>query len=241
VLIAVVSALTLAFEDVHGPTVSTAWSQSAAGPVRSSDPTPHFSEVIRLHDAVVRGDLAGIRTLAQQIARSDRPPELPAGADAYLTGISREAARAAEAADVVAAASATASMLAICGSCHQASHATPVLKREERPPTSGVAAHMHQHLRSVDLMLQGLMVPSTDLWRQGAEGFRSEPLQPGELPQEAVLTRDILAAEARVHRLASQAVMAYDTAAQASFYAQILAQCAECPRLNRERWGPKAR
>jgi mono/diheme cytochrome c family protein len=100
---------------------------------------------------------------------------------------------------------------------------------------------MHQHQRAVDLMLQGLMVPSTPLWREGAEGFRSSPLQPRDLPRDPMLARDIVQAEERAHRLASQAVQAYDSAARAGFYAQILAQCAECHQSGGGEWGPKPR
>ena len=57
------------------------------------------------------------------------------------------------------------------------------------PAVGGVVGHMLEHQRAVDLMVQGLTVPSTSAWNEGAATFASAPLRDKDLPRDPELTR----------------------------------------------------
>jgi cytochrome c553 len=152
----------------------------------------------------------------------------------------RQAAQqAAEAKDIVSAAFSTAVMLTTCGDCHRAVGTMPSAPLTPRPELGGVVGHMLQHQRAADQILQGLIVPSNTLWRAGAEALVAAPLHPSDLPVDATLRQKMAPVEERIHRLAGAAAQVTDSRARASFYAQILAGCADCHRLGPKVWGPK--
>jgi cytochrome c553 len=66
---------------------------------------------------------------------------------------------------------------------------------------------MRAHQQAVDLMVQGLTVPSALLWHTGAEG---------------------LAAEQSVHRLAGRARAATDQRSRIYVYSELVQRCATC-------------
>jgi hypothetical protein len=98
---------------------------------------------------------------------------------------------------------------------------------------------MLEHKRAIDLMMQGLIVPSATLFRQGAEALKAAPLlKSADLPRDAKLTREILAAEDDTHLLADRAASASDQQARVDVYAQIIGSCARCHSLHQKIWGP---
>ena len=69
-------------------------------------------------------------------------------------------------------AASTAAMLAACGDCHRAAGTMPAPAAPAAPAVGGVVGHMLEHQRAVDLMVQGLTVPSTSAWNEGAANAR---------------------------------------------------------------------
>jgi cytochrome c553 len=194
--------------------------------------------VTALHEAVIRGDLQAIREAATAVLAYEPSVMSPDKGELYRAAIRQAAGRAASADSVQRAAFATASMLSACGECHQASGITPAVRLPRGSDIGGVAGHMREHERAADLMLQGLMVPSSALWRDGAGAFLAAPLRPEKLPDDPVLTPEIRALEARLHRAASDAVQAVDSLARANAYGLILAHCADCHSVHRKVVGP---
>jgi hypothetical protein len=68
-----------------------------------------------------------------------------------------------------------------------------------------------EHQQAVDLMVQGLTVPSTSAWNEGADMLAAAPLRSKSLPRDPKLTQAVRTAEARVHELAQRARAADDT------------------------------
>ena len=97
----------------------------------------------------------------------------------------------------------------------------------------------HQH--AADQMLQGLITPSDALWREGATGLSTSPLDDDAVPAEAKLGREAKASERRIHVLAVEARRVEAPAARAVFYGQILARCADCHAAHPKVWGPSRR
>jgi hypothetical protein len=178
---------------------------------------------------------------AKWLAEHEAPASLPAGSSTHVAALQQAARRAADAETVLGAAIATASMLKICGDCHRAVGTRPGLALPVRPELGGVVGHMLAHQTAADEMAQGLIAPSSELSRKGAEGFRGAPLHPDKFPSGTKLGSQLLASEERIHQLASQAVRAEDPGARAVFYGQILARCADCHALHRTIWGPSGR
>lgn len=201
----------------------------------------HYGQVLTLHEAVIRGDLAALRPVARQLADEDAPASVQAGSPALVAEMRRAATRAADAETILAAAIATAAMLKTCGDCHRSVGTMPALPPSLHADLGGVVGHMLEHQRAADQMAQGLIIPSSTTWRAGAEGFRGAPLHPKLLPGGVKLPPELLASEGRIHQLASQAVRTEDPGARAVFYGQILARCADCHAQHKTLWGPARR
>jgi len=201
----------------------------------------HFVSVMNVHEAVIRGDLKTARTHARAVADRPAPPGLPEAAGPYLTAMQMSAGRAAADEDLEDVAAFTASMLATCGDCHRAVGTMPALARPASTVIGGIVGHMLAHKAAVDLMVQGLTVPSTTAWNEGVQQLRSAPLRRRELPKDAKLTRDILDNEKRVHSLAERGLQASDARSRIFVYSELLQSCASCHALHGNVWGPTKR
>ena len=193
-----------------------------------------------VHDAVIRGDLAAARAAASALAAREFTG-LPAAAAPFRDTIRTLAGRVAAATDVTSAAAGTASMLGACGDCHRAAGVAPAPAVPDRPVVGQTVGHMLDHQRADDQLVQGLVVPSSSAWNQGAQGLRVAPLASGKLPKDPKLTSEVAAGEQRLHQLADEAAGTSDPRARAALYGRLLATCASCHTLHANVWGPSKR
>lgn len=198
----------------------------------------HFARVYEVEAAVIRGDLEAVKAPAEWLASHDPSRELDKASAAQVSTMRETARRAADAKDVAAAASATAAMLAACGDCHRAAGAVPAPPVSPETKVGGTVGHMLQHQRAVELLADGLIIPSAATWSKGAAALKEAPLRSAQLPRDPKLTREIAAAEDRVHLLADQASSAGEEQARVKVYAQIITTCADCHGLHGRIWGP---
>jgi cytochrome c553 len=201
----------------------------------------HFTLVMAVHEAVIRGDVKTARSHAQTLANRPDPPGLPAAAAPYLATMKAAAAGLATADEIEDASSATASMLALCGDCHRAVGTMPAPAPPQASAVGGAVGHMLAHKRAIDLMVQGLTVPSASLWRQGAEALGSAPLRREALPRDPKLTKEILETEQWVHQMADRARQATDVRSQIYVYSELIESCGTCHGLHGNVWGPDKR
>lgn len=212
--------------------------------VKPSDPETamhmreHYTRVHAVENAVIRGDLEAAKEPATWLAAHEASRELDKASASQVSAMRQAARRAADASDLPSAAKATAAMLATCGDCHRAAAVVPPIPVLERPTIGGSVGHMLAHQRAVDQMANGLIVPSATLWKEGAEALKASPLRASDLPRDPKLTREIAAAEDRVHVLAEQAASAAEETARVNAYAQIISTCAQCHGLHGRIWGP---
>lgn len=209
-------------------------------PERAAFMRAHFGSVMALHSAIVRGDVALARSHAREIADRHQPLDLPPAAEPYLDVMRRTAARAAGEDELEDLAAMSAAMLAACGDCHRAAGVMP--SAPPPPPsavTGGAVGHMLEHQRAVDLLVQGLTMPSESLWVDGATALAAAPLHRDDLPRrEAKLTREILETERRVHELAARASEHTDVRSRIYYYSEIVQSCGTCHALHVGVWGP---
>jgi cytochrome c553 len=210
-------------------------------PGRAALMKAHYHEVLTMQDAVIRGDLSAVAPSAKAVAGQEPPSGLPPVATSYVNALREAATRAAGTTTLAAASQETASLLATCGQCHVAVGTRPAPPMPPSTTVGGVVGHMLDHQRAVDRMLQGLVVPSATLWREGAEALRVAPLHRGDLPRSSKMTGAVTAAEKRVHELADAAIALSEPSARAGSYARILTTCADCHRLHGKVWGPSRR
>jgi cytochrome c553 len=209
-----------------------------SNPVTAEHMREHFARVHEVEAAVIRGDLESVKAPADWLASHDPSKELDKASASQVATMRDAARRAADARDLLSAANATAAMLAACGDCHRAAGARPAPVVPDVPPVGGTVGHMLQHQHAVDQLADGLIIPSADMWSRGAEELKASPLRASELPRDQKLTREIAAAEDRIHVLADQAAKATEEQARVTTYAQIIATCAQCHGLHGRVWGP---
>jgi hypothetical protein len=210
-------------------------------PERAAHMQVHFSQVMTVHEAVIRGDLAAVQAPAAWLTQHEGPSSLPPGSAPFVAEMRRAAARTAKATTVLEAAMGAADMLKTCGDCHRGVGTMPAVATPSGPEVGGIVGHMLAHQRATDQMVQGLVVPSSDAWRKGAAGLAVAPLRRSSLPDDPKLTSELVASEKRIHELADQAGKAGDPGARAVSYGQIIARCADCHALHRKVWGPGRR
>jgi cytochrome c553 len=207
-------------------------------PTRLQEMQHHFLQATLVYEAVIRGDLAATRQPAAELAALPMPAGLPTAARPFVDNINLAGRRALEAPTLDLVAVAAAALLAQCGACHSAVGVVPTPVSREYPDVGGLVGHMLEHQRAADELLQGLVIPSDGLWRQGAERLRAAPLSRSDLPDDPELTAEIREAEVAVHALADRATSADSITGRASLYLDLTTTCARCHELHRQIWGP---
>jgi mono/diheme cytochrome c family protein len=213
--------------------------QRGQAPDRAAFMRQHFAAVMTLHEAVTRGDLSESRRIASDIAARPAPEGIAQALEPYVTSMQAAAQRISGDSRLEDVAASTAAMLATCGDCHRAAGTMPAPASPTSPAVGGLVGHMLEHQRGIDLMVQGLTVPSTSAWNKGADSLASAPLQGKDLPRDPELTRAVRSAEVRVHQLAEGARNADDTRSRIYVYSELIQSCATCHTLHHKIWGPR--
>jgi hypothetical protein len=201
----------------------------------------HFVDVVRVQEAVIRGDLSAVRAAAGDLIRMPPPADTKPDTAKYVIGIREAGRRAGQATALPAAALAAATMLSQCGECHRSLNVMPAVAARQTPDVGGIVGHMLAHQNAADRMLQGLIVPSNSYWQMGAEALRAAPLKREDLPPDPKLTKEVRAAETAVHEASDLALEATTTQERVATYGALLATCAQCHALHSRAWGPDRR
>jgi cytochrome c553 len=200
----------------------------------------HFTSVMAVHEALVRGDTDSARAHSRTIAELPNPDQLPKAALSYLDVMRNSAARAASADELEDVAAMTGAMLALCGDCHRGLGVTPSRDpRTNGTNAGGTVGHMMAHKRAVDLMIEGLTVPSASAWTQGAKLLSGAPLYRSDLKLDANVQQKVLDLERDVHGLATRAASADDDRSRVFFYSEIMQRCAACHSLSSKASGTR--
>jgi cytochrome c553 len=225
---------------------ATSWAQNAPTqsppsiPQRAAEMRHHFSQVTRIHEALIRGDLKAVLAPAAELATTDAPAAFPQMAAPFVEEIRRSARRAGTAPNLRTAAASMVTLLEQCAACHQAAGVYPSPASPRRPDLPMVVGHMLDHQRAADDMLQGLMMPSASRWIEAADRLEAATLRPAEWPQDPRLTAEARQADAAVHALAGRARSVTTARARANLYVDLVTTCASCHSLHRGVWGPRS-
>jgi len=142
-----------------------------------------------------------------------------------LARLTEASAAAAMAHDLGPAAAATASLGATCGACHEATGADPMFDPDPPPmQDEGAAAAMRRHQWGVDRMWEGLIMPSQESWRWGAETIDETPGCTDVDPEDAYRIELCQKVEA----LGRSALDARTRDDRTRIYGEFLATCSSC-------------
>ncbi len=208
----------------------------AAPPNVPAHMADHFTRVREIEESIIRGDLEAAKAPARWLADHQETAGVPAGTDRPIKEMKAAAASVASSNDVGTAAIAAASLVGACGSCHSASRVTPKLPPVSEPtPGKDRKHHMMEHQLAIDHMYRGLISPTSEDWRKGAEALKAAPLGGKAM---ADISTEAAASEARVHELADRAIGAAEKSARVTIYGSIIGECANCHGLHGRVWGP---
>jgi cytochrome c556 len=209
-------------------------------PSRTAEMRDHFSQVTKLHEALIRGDLRALLAPAAELATTDPPERFAEISAPFVEEIRRAARRAGTAPNLRSAAASMVTLLGQCAACHQAAGVYPSPASPRRPDLPMVVGHMLEHQRAADDMLQGLMMPSASRWLEAADKLEAATLRPDEWPSDSKLTAEARQADTAVHALADRARTATTARARANLYVDLVTTCASCHSLHPSAWGPRS-
>lgn len=189
----------------------------------------HFTQAIRALDAIIRGDLGGIKEPAGWLADHKLSEGLPDAWKPHVADLQNAARLALQANDIAVAADAMGAMGAACGRCHTALGAT--LEFSGMSPEgkeSSVLDLMLRHQWAADRMWEGLVGPSELAWTAGVAALQDAPLHPEMLANNKSPPQAVVDLAKKVHALALPGKMTKDQAVRAKLYGEYVATCAAC-------------
>lgn len=190
-----------------------------------------YAAVQRIQYGIVRSDLAQIHEEAHAIASLDEPDVLPTWRP-YFEEVRLAAQQVELADDVGTAARMTAQLGRRCARCHQAIQVTPTFRSEPRPDDSSrLGTTMAGHQWAAARLWEGLIGPSDERWRVGAEAMAQAPLTIVAEESSLGIADDV----SRVRLLAKRALVPQSQDARASLLGDVLATCAHCHLVIRDR------
>lgn len=189
----------------------------------------HYQDVVQIKDAVIAGDLAGVRAPARRLR--EVPGPIPESWRPYKIEEGELATRMLTAHNLRGAAQAAANLVNSCGECHAALAGGPRLAPPATPPAPiphQARQHMLRHQWAADRMWDALVARDEDSWAAGAEVLADAPLLAEELTADVEVPEDLLELNQRVHQLGARARTTEAWPARAELYGEFLSTCATC-------------
>jgi hypothetical protein len=194
-----------------------------------------FAATRRLEQAIVFSDLDRAHGEAKLIAELDEPDVLPEW-QPYIAQIRDAARQIVLTNDLAAAATLSGLVGRRCAQCHEASKAKLVWAKERAPTdNTKLAVNMASHQWAASRMWEGLMGPSIERWREGAQILADAPLaivaEADNLPPDVAVADDVT----KIRLIAKRALSAETLDARANVYGEMLQSCVRCHASIRDR------
>jgi hypothetical protein len=214
------------------PAAQQAPAKAAPSPALAEYMKEHFTRVAAIRDAVVLDDAKAAQEAANWIVEHQTVEGLPGDWRPHVEEISRAAKDALNATSVEQAGAAVGAMGRACGACHEAVNAKLTAPSVGPSPTdlSNVPAHMKRHNWAIGQLWIGLVYPSEEAWRRGADGLAFAALKPDELTKNAALGKQISGLAIQVHTFGAEGAKAQGLAARGEVYGKLIGTCAGCHR-----------
>lgn len=186
-----------------------------------------YTQADRMKHSLIRGDLPAYRESASWIAEHELSATAPEPWRERARALQDAAKSARDAPTLAAAATGLGGVGEACGACHTAL-GKPSLAIAE-PPTEGSGAqlHMARHQWAADRLWEGLIVPSDQIWIEGAEMMADAPLETPVMAPGTSVDPKLSALASSVHQQAN-AARGLPPAERASAYADFVQSCSAC-------------
>ncbi len=182
----------------------------------------HFVQAEQIRDAVIAGDLRGVRTPANWLLENVIAEDVPVRWKVHVPAVRRAAKTIAEDEDMNAVAVAAGRLAESCGDCHQDIGITVHPPERADPLKDDTAfAQMGRHAYAAELMWDGLVGPLDEAWNEGSTMMAEAPLYGDAAPESVTALAD------EMHALANEAVEKTGNA-RAKAYGKIIGTCAGC-------------
>ncbi len=189
----------------------------------------NLSKTVDIQTGAVQGDLEKARQAASWLLeRKDEMIVPPAGVE-YQQAMLGAAARILEAPDLETVANEAGHLAASCGSCHQAVGGGPrFVVGNMAPGGTSQEAQMIRHLWAADRMWEGLVGPSEEAWKAGAEAMAETQSTLADVFRASSSLADPERYLREVNRFANEAVGATSLTEKADAYGNLLNTCNRC-------------
>ncbi|MBT8492879.1 MAG: hypothetical protein KJO07_07440 [Deltaproteobacteria bacterium] len=189
----------------------------------------HFVTLSQAKSAVVEGKLANAKKAAAAVWPEQNDGEVPDGWAPYIESIKGSLGLLQGATEIETAAQAVSAIGRACGDCHQ-SLGLQTLGPESTspPPAESMGDYMRLHQWASDRMWEGLVGPSDDAWKSGANALAT-PLSPDKIPEEVLVKPGMDSLVRRIGQL-SKAAAEPDLSGptRQRIYGEFLGSCARC-------------
>jgi hypothetical protein len=191
----------------------------------------NFETIGDMRSALERGELEEARSRATELGERLRADLYPAKWATQLQPVRDAVTDTKAAQDLPTATLATSRAGHSCGDCHRALGAA-VIKEQAPPPAQSSlprTAFMQQHAWAAQRMWEGLIGPSDESWKRGADALAKVPAL-----DTSNMSEEMQALAARLPELAKAASSAEDGPQRVEVYGSFLATCAACHRSHTE-------
>lgn len=188
----------------------------------------HFWDVAEARDAVIGGELEGVKAPLLRLAES----ELPGGpGDAAMTELKAHAKQGTEAVSLAQAALSVAQVAGQCAACHESTQGGPRLDGDVQgyrsAQSTGLGEAMLRHVWSAEELWLGLTVPNDAAWARGAKAL-AETALPSEKPADQAAATKLDQKLAAVWELGARAEQASSRGERVALFGELIAACGDC-------------
>ena len=192
----------------------------------------HMARAAAVQQAVVMGHLDAARGPAVWLDNHLQDDDLPGNTVAYVAQMRTAAGQIALAPTVEEAGVHLGEMGVACGACHQALTLDVQVNWRPLPPSDGeVEAHMIHHQWAMDRLWEGLMGPSDEAWKAGADALSEPGLHISRTTAEAGRRHRAESWDALAHRLGETANSGLSAPEKAELYGELIGACYGCHQL----------
>jgi cytochrome c553 len=197
-------------------------------PTLQSSMKDHDKRGAAMRDAVARGDLDGTRREAHFLVDLRLDREVDPTWRQKLDSLNAAAARVVNSTDLTEASRGLGAVAKTCGDCHAMIGKRDAVTVEPVPDDSGVRPRMLKHQWAIAQLWNGLVVPSDEAWRAGANALADAPLSPALLTPGKTPVPKVGVLTSSVHDMGRKAQTLGDAQARAAILGDLMATCAAC-------------
>lgn len=194
----------------------------------------HLSAMRAMKAFVIAGQLDdNLREAAVWVEEHQATPGLPGDWQPYILEMRRYAGQVADARHLDFAAASVGEMARVCGDCHGANGVQVAFGDYDSAPrdSQNVRVQMRRHLWAVDRMWEGLISPSDEAWRLGAETLAGVQVNAADIGATGAQQPKVDYLLTRVREIGADSSGAQSREMRGALYGELLSLCADCHHM----------